>query len=273
MSRFLVVLLALAALSLSGCSQVACSCAAPGMVLDLCEAARAQLVSSEASGACSIRGTEVTILQQEGDCHVVLHYRDGTRSEIHAQITKNRDTDGCCDGYYYPDKDHLFFTVPYPGCTSPQPDWSKDAGTDSPDASCGPTPETGCYTHAQFQDCGCRCNQSHVPVVGGGTYPNSDCTLACPCGFGTSEMDYGCKVDSDCALVRAGCCPCSSGGANIAVLASKQLAWENAMVGACGPSGQGEWGCPTIYVCDGRKAVCEQGRCRAVLQSGADAGR
>ena len=250
---------ALAVVPLSGCSDCPASCAAPDMVLDLCDAAKADLVSSEASGACRIEGLYVTFLAQEGDCHVVLHYRDGTRSEIHAWVGWRSDS--CCQGYY-PDVDHRYFTVPHPDCQ--QPWMPRDAGYESPDAASCPYPQSGCYTHSEFENCACRCKDWEVPTAGVGTYPASGCSVGCGCGFGEDEADYGCAKDEDCVLVRAGCCPCTSGGASMAVIKSKQLAWEDQMVAHCPPSGQGSFGCPEVDVCAGRRAVCANGHCRAL---------
>ncbi|HEY3452122.1 MAG TPA: hypothetical protein VGK67_37610 [Myxococcales bacterium] len=50
----------------------------------------------------------------------------------------------------------------------------------------------------------------------------------------------------------------------MAVLATKQLAWEDQMVAHCGPEGRGSYGCPEIDVCAGRRAFCDRGHCRAI---------
>lgn len=84
--------------------------------------------------------------------------------------------------------------------------------------------------------------------------------LSCECA---PAAEMGCTTDDDCVQTRADCCGCAQGGADTAVLATEQEAFDAAL--GCGTDAA----CPGVEVCDQMSAPrCIQGRCE-LLSAGA----
>lgn len=93
------------------------------------------------------------------------------------------------------------------------------------------------------------------------------CDVACDVGFDVDAagclscacagpQDGGCVADTDCVETRAACCGCAEGGADTAVLAGDQAAFDASL--GCGSSPT----CPQVNVCEpGAAPACVGGHC------------
>jgi hypothetical protein len=119
--------------------------------------------------------------------------------------------------------------------------------------------DTVCADNVQA-DCGpdgtcvlvCAPTQCSTDCAAGYMIDPSGC-LSCTCAQPAAD---GCSVDTDCVETRADCCGCKAGGADTAVLARDQAAYD-AMLG-CGATPL----CPGVDTCvAGDAPRCVQGQC------------
>lgn len=72
-----------------------------------------------------------------------------------------------------------------------------------------------------------------------------------------------CNKNEDCVLVEEGCCPCSSGGNEIAIHRSLVENHNTEREKECAPSGNNIM-CPTVYLCGQKRAECSNSQCKTV---------
>lgn len=108
------------------------------------------------------------------------------------------------------------------------------------DMVCDTSGQYGCVPSA----CGCD------PATGG-----IMCTADCNGGTCVPADDCGCTSHADCVKTSAGCCPCSSGGQEVAVAAQCLDT-----VPGCDLE-PGTFGCPAVYLCTGSQPMCVEGEC------------
>lgn len=76
-----------------------------------------------------------------------------------------------------------------------------------------------------------------------------------------NQNQPACTNNEDCALVIESCCPCSSGGNEIAIHQSLVANHNAEKQRRCGSfSGS----CPTVYLCEQKRAECANSQCKAI---------
>jgi len=68
-----------------------------------------------------------------------------------------------------------------------------------------------------------------------------------------------CQADYDCVVTQKGCCPCTSGGAQVGINQDYLSLWNEERAEKCG-----DMACPMVYACQPGRAVCDSGKCKFI---------
>ncbi len=108
----------------------------------------------------------------------------------------------------------------------------------------------------------CKPMECDMSCADGYAVDSNDC-LTCTCAQVAARS---CGADTDCVETRADCCGCLRGGADTAVPASQQAAYDASLMCPTDPS------CPSVDICDpGVGPRCIQGACELTTPTPAGA--